>query len=78
MADDMDRDDRPKPAPTKFATLDALQVVFAVAACFGIFFWLRGPAANEAQALFRLGVVAVGGIGLLVVTIIRLTRRRDG
>ena len=68
-------DEEPPLEPTKFKTLDALQVVFMVAACSGAFFSISGPAKNTGHLLFRLGVMAVGGIGLLVITIIKLSRR---
>lgn len=74
MAISDERDEKPKPAPIQ--VLDILQIVFLVAGCSGVFFTLNGPAKNEAQALFRLGVMIVGGIGLVVVTILKLTTRR--
>jgi len=76
MADREERGERPKPAPAPIRVLDVLQIVFLVAGCSGVFFTLNGPAKNEAQALFRLGVMIVGGIGLVVVTILKLTSRR--
>jgi hypothetical protein len=73
MADGEERESRSGPAPIK--ALDVLQIVFLVAGCSGVFFTLNGPAKNEAHALFRLGVMVVGGIGLVVVTILKLARR---
>ena len=75
MADRDEPEDEPGP-PTRYSTLDALQVVFGVAACSGLIFYVNGPAKNLNQTLFRLGVMAVGAIGLLVVTIIKLANRR--
>ena len=74
MADGDRGDDKPK--PTSFGLLDGLQVVFLVGGCSGLFFALRGPAQNEAQALFRLGVMGVGGVGFVVVSILKVTRGR--
>jgi hypothetical protein len=68
--------DEPKPEPKRFGGLDALQVVFGVAACSGVFFTISGPAKNTGHLLFRLGVMGVGCLGLLVVTILKLTRQR--
>src|SRR5262245_4242976 len=39
-------DEEPSPEPNKFGTIDALQVVFLVAACSGAFFSISGPAKN--------------------------------
>lgn len=73
---DDDRKERRKLEPPKFATLDALQVVFGVAACMGGFFFIQGPAKNTAHLLFRLGIMGVGMVGLLVVTILKMNRPR--
>jgi hypothetical protein len=74
--DDDDREDEPKPKPAGFSSLDALQVVFGVAACSGLIFYINGPAQNLNQTLFRLGVMVLGGIGLLVVTVIKIAQRK--
>jgi hypothetical protein len=76
MADVNEREDVPRPGPAPLRVLDILQIVFLAAGCSGVFFTVNGPAKNEAQALFRLGVMVVGGIGLLVVTVLKLTSRR--
>jgi hypothetical protein len=71
-----DDEDEPAPKPTGFSTLDALQVVFGVAACSGLIFYVNGPAQNTNQALFRLGVMGLGLLGLVVVTIVKFLSRR--
>jgi hypothetical protein len=76
MADRDELDDEPKPKPAGFSGLDGLQLVFLIAACSGAIFYVNGPAQNANQAFFRLGVMVLGGIGLLVVTIVKLTTRR--
>lgn len=76
MADRNEGKTEPGREPTNFGLLDGLQVVFLVAGCSGFFFSLRGPPANEAHALFRIGLGVVGLIGLVAVTAIKFARRR--
>jgi hypothetical protein len=76
MAEDDDREREPEPKPAGFSTLDGLQIAFGIAACSGFIFYVNGPAKNLNQTFFRLGVMAVGAIGLLIVTIIKLANRR--
>ena len=64
----------PEPEPTRWSLLDVLQLVFLIASCSGLFFAFR-PAANEAQAFFRLGVMVAGLFGLAVVTILKFVQR---
>ena len=76
MADRDEYDDEPKPPATRFSTLDALQVVFLVAACSGVFFTISGPARNAEHAMFRLGIMGLGLLGLVVVTLVKYLSRR--
>ncbi|HEY1378436.1 MAG TPA: hypothetical protein VGF55_16680 [Gemmataceae bacterium] len=68
----------PTPPPPPSKGLDGLQLFFLVAACVGGFLSMRSPATNLAQAIFRAAVVAVGAIGLLVVSLIKYNRSRHG
>lgn len=76
MADDDRPEGEPGPDRTPLGGLEGLQLVFGIVACLGVYFYFRGPAANEAQFLFRFGVMVVGTVGLAVVTILKLVRRR--
>jgi hypothetical protein len=70
-----DEPQRP-PKPKSISSLESLQLGFMIVSAIGAFFYFRGPAQNDAQLAFRIGVIAVGFIGLLIVSIIRLTRKR--
>jgi len=74
MPDHDEPKEKPEPEPTRWSLLDVLQLVFLIAACSGLFFAFR-PAANEAQAIFRLGVMVAGLFGLAVVTILKFVQR---
>ena len=56
--------------------LQGLQVASFVLLGMGVLFYFRGPAANQAQLLFRLGTIALGAIG--VVATIALSSRYGG
>ena len=66
--------DQPGPQMPRFGLLDVLQTVFLVSICLGAFFFLR-PSSNPAQIWFRIGIIAFGTIGLLVVIAIRVARQ---
>ena len=53
-------------------TLDRLGSFFLMLLCLGAFYlFFRGPANNGAQLAFRIGLFVVGGIGMLVVGILK-------
>lgn len=56
--------------------LQGLQVASFVMLAMGVMFYFKGPAANQAQFLFRVGTVALGFIGL--VTTVALGSRYGG
>ena len=72
-----DKSKKKKPDNQSMSTMDMLQMIFALTAAFGGFFLFQGPSANTAQAVFRWGLVAIGSIGLITVTIIRFTSNKD-
>jgi hypothetical protein len=65
---------KPEEEPAHWSPLDGLQLVFVILACLGGFFYFRGPAANEAQTVFRLGIIVGAMFGLAVVTILKYVK----
>lgn len=56
--------------------LSGLELFFLL--CLGIsgFLWLRSPATSTTHLMFRLGLSAVGMVGLIVLLILRFTREK--
>ena len=65
-------------AASPWKGLNGLQIAFLITMCIGGFLFVRSPAVNAGQFIFRVAVVAGSAIGLLVVTIMKfnLDRRR--
>jgi len=76
MVDRNRRDEKGEPQVTQYGLLDGLTVVFAVAACLGLFFYFSRPADNPAVVWFRLGMAIVGSIGLVAVSVLKMSRSR--
>jgi hypothetical protein len=76
MVDKDRHDERREPEATQYGLLDGLTVVFAVAACLGLFFYFSRPAENQAVVWFRLGLAILGSIGLVAVSVLKMTRSR--
>ncbi|HKA08389.1 MAG TPA: hypothetical protein VKD71_14110 [Gemmataceae bacterium] len=70
------RNDKSEPAPTQYGLLDGLTIVFAVAAFLGLFFYFSRPAENQAVVWFRLGMAVFGSIGLVAVSVLKMSRSR--
>jgi len=68
--------DKSEPNAPQYRLLDGLTVVFAVAACLGLFFYFSRPAENQAVVWFRLGMAVVGSIGLVAVSVLKMSRSR--
>lgn len=56
--------------------LRKLDWLFIFMGAFGIYLYQKSPAANAAQSAFRLGLIAVGALGLLTTYAIRFSRRK--
>lgn len=61
----------PNSKDTSRNLLDTLQTAFLVAMAFGIFYALKGNAKSDAQAMFRIGVLTVGTVGLIAIRAIK-------
>jgi hypothetical protein len=68
--------EKSEPEATQYGLLDGLTVVFAVAACLGLFFYFSRPAENQAVVWFRLGMAIVGSLGLVAVSVLKMSRNR--
>ncbi|MHB0938190.1 MAG: hypothetical protein ACYDCO_19670 [Armatimonadota bacterium] len=69
---------QPSPQQAKTGCLQTLRTVFLVTAAMPIFFFIsRGPAENKAQLWFRLGSLAVGVVGALVVHLLMVKAQRE-
>ena len=76
MAEWDERGEKSEPNATQYGLLDGLTVVFAVAAFLGLFFYFSRPAENQAVVWFRLGMAIVGSIGLVAVSVLKMSRSR--
>lgn len=60
-------------AMTKEA-LDKAVMFFVILNAIGAMLWLKGPAANPVQFVFRIALCVVAVVGLVVLLILRKTR----
>jgi hypothetical protein len=63
------------PAKEPPKLLQALEWFFLFCLLFGGFLWMRGPAKNPAQLMFRVGLSGVGLAGVIVVQAIKFMNR---
>jgi hypothetical protein len=70
------RNEKIDPDATRYGLLDGLTIVFAVAAFLGLFFYFSRPAENPAVVWFRLSMAMVGSIGLVAVSVLKMSRSR--
>ena len=55
-------------------TVDKAVIFFVVLNALSAMLWLKGPAANSAQFIFRIGLCVVAIVGLIVMLILRKMR----
>jgi hypothetical protein len=60
-----------KPKDTSLSLLDMLHTACLVATAFGVFYALKGAPQSDAQAVFRMGVMTVGIVGLITIRAIK-------
>ena len=69
---------QPSPQQAKTGCLQTLRTVFLVTAAMPLFFFVsKGPTTNKAQLWFRLGMIAVGVIGAIVVHLLMVKAQRE-
>ena len=62
--------------PPQRSAVDKAALLFTVICAMGGMLWVKGPAVNSAQLLFRIVVSVVGLVGLITVIILK-QRRSD-